>query len=180
MKKYVPLAVASIFYIAIIIFYSYHLGWISEDPSRWGEFGDFIGGVINPTIGLITIWLLVNTLKQEKTSHDEQVKLNEEKNDFETCMDLIRFYEEKKLQVSYSIAKEEERYLKITEFNRSAITNQQDLLSSNQVLFNNLLAHRKNSNIEMEALQDRIRVLSKILEKRFNYLIDEYGDKIQA
>lgn len=32
--------------------------------SEWGAFGDYFGGVLNPIIGLLTIWFLGKTLRQ--------------------------------------------------------------------------------------------------------------------
>lgn len=40
---------------------------IREDGAAWGQFGDYVGGVINPVVGLITIWLLTASLKQSQT-----------------------------------------------------------------------------------------------------------------
>lgn len=34
----------------------------SGDPAHWGQFGDFVGGIANPTVGIMTIILLVATL----------------------------------------------------------------------------------------------------------------------
>ena len=41
------------------------LGWGSS--GEWGQFGDYIGGVINPIVGLITVVLVVRTLKVTRT-----------------------------------------------------------------------------------------------------------------
>jgi hypothetical protein len=35
-------------------------------PAAWGEFGDFVGGVLNPIFGLVTIVLLVESLVVER------------------------------------------------------------------------------------------------------------------
>jgi len=37
--------------------------WLSNATGAWGEFGDFIGGTINPFIGLLTVILLVQSIK---------------------------------------------------------------------------------------------------------------------
>jgi hypothetical protein len=58
--------------------------WIFEslpDAARWGQLGDFMGGLLNPVIGLLTIYLLLanarmqkreleNSLNEMKTSND--------------------------------------------------------------------------------------------------------------
>jgi hypothetical protein len=41
-------------------------GPLSPQQSTWGEFGDFMGGVVNPIIGLCTVWLLTVSLKQNQ------------------------------------------------------------------------------------------------------------------
>ncbi|MDO3387194.1 hypothetical protein QWI17_15230 [Gilvimarinus sp. SDUM040013] len=56
-------------YLAIIVIYAgYFWGWerygVSDDPNVWGTFGDFVGGVVNPVLGLITILLLTTTIRQ--------------------------------------------------------------------------------------------------------------------
>lgn len=47
---------------------------LSSKQAVWGEFGDFIGGSLNPVIGLITISLLVLTLRSQQTELSEQRK----------------------------------------------------------------------------------------------------------
>lgn len=37
--------------------------WFSDATGTWGEFGDFIGGTINPFIGLLTVILLVRSIR---------------------------------------------------------------------------------------------------------------------
>ena len=38
---------------------------LSSKTGTWAEFGDFIGGFVNPLLGLLTIYLLVNTIAQQ-------------------------------------------------------------------------------------------------------------------
>jgi len=45
---------------------------LSADQGVWGAFGDFIGGSLNPVIGLITISLLVLTLRSQQAEMREQ------------------------------------------------------------------------------------------------------------
>lgn len=39
---------------------------ISKDTEHWGQLGDYLGGLINPIVGLITIWLLSSSLRQNQ------------------------------------------------------------------------------------------------------------------
>ncbi len=45
---------------------------LSADPAEWGQFGDFIGGIVNPSVGLVTIILLVLTLLSQQKELREQ------------------------------------------------------------------------------------------------------------
>jgi hypothetical protein len=39
---------------------------LSEDPEQWGQFGDFLGGVINPVVGLITVFLVILSISIQR------------------------------------------------------------------------------------------------------------------
>lgn len=45
---------------AVFLFYMLHFGkdTVPKELARWGEFGDFMGGTLNPLIGVATIFLL--------------------------------------------------------------------------------------------------------------------------
>lgn len=64
-----PLKTAIFLYAFVLVVYAVFFNGqdIVADSSRWGEFGDFLGGFINPLIGLITIWLLTVSLKQNES-----------------------------------------------------------------------------------------------------------------
>lgn len=38
----------------------------SDSTETWGQLGDYLGGVINPIVGLITIWLITTSLRQNQ------------------------------------------------------------------------------------------------------------------
>lgn len=40
-------------------------GVISSSTEVWGQFGDYVGGVVNPILSLITILLLINSLSEQ-------------------------------------------------------------------------------------------------------------------
>ncbi|OAE52867.1 hypothetical protein A7J71_18025 [Achromobacter insolitus] len=77
-KRTIKLVAATItlpFLAAVAAFsvYRYHFdGPFSTATSTWGEFGDFIGGVVNPVAGLVTIILLVLTLRSQQDELEEQ------------------------------------------------------------------------------------------------------------
>ncbi|WP_462154850.1 hypothetical protein [Pseudoalteromonas piscicida] len=53
---------------------------ISDNVEVWGQFGDFIGGVLNPTLGFVSILLLLKSLDYQKVANDN----------LKTEIDLIR------------------------------------------------------------------------------------------
>lgn len=71
------IALTSLFPIATacIAFWYYRgtfKGKFSTDQADWGAFGDFIGGIVNPVAGLVTIVLLVLTLRSQQDELEEQ------------------------------------------------------------------------------------------------------------
>lgn len=81
---------------------------LSLDPGVWGQFGDFVGGILNPAIGLVTIYLvLVNvrlqrrelkaTVREMRASNaalENQSKLQERQNIEQTFFTWISTYRE--------------------------------------------------------------------------------------
>lgn len=69
----------SLFLLALVwtgYFLNFH-GDVSDSPGDWGTFGDFTGGVLNPLLNFITIYLLIT---QYKTARDDlEVQRSEEK-----------------------------------------------------------------------------------------------------
>lgn len=64
---YRPLLVGAVlFFVTAGLYVSNFQGPLSADNGTWGQFGDYMGGVVNPLLGLITIWLLVGTLAQQQ------------------------------------------------------------------------------------------------------------------
>lgn len=44
---------------------------MENSRAAWGQFGDYLGGVFNPVVGLFTIFLLVSTIKQQSRALDQ-------------------------------------------------------------------------------------------------------------
>ena len=53
---------------AVCIYSGYFDGAITKSNEKWGQFGDFLGGVVNPVVGFLTIWLLSVSLRQNQIS----------------------------------------------------------------------------------------------------------------
>ncbi|RZA01643.1 MAG: hypothetical protein EOO68_10230 [Moraxellaceae bacterium] len=85
--------IAGLIYVALLIVYWLDLGWPADSSSQWGEFGDFIGGVLNPTFGLLTIWLLAETLRHSEDSHTVEMVSSRAEKDLVTALNLCSVYE---------------------------------------------------------------------------------------
>lgn len=73
-KRYLEVAVA---FAAIAVggvlyayFSKFHGGW-SPDQDTWGQFGDFVGGTLNPLLGFISVVVLVSTLNLQRVELKE-------------------------------------------------------------------------------------------------------------
>ncbi len=36
---------------------------ISSDPANWGQFGDYVGGLMNPLLSVVVLWTVIKTLR---------------------------------------------------------------------------------------------------------------------
>lgn len=56
-------AFGAVVFFALFVagFYVWKFGGLSlsSEPERWGQFGDYLGGVVNPAVGLVTVFLVV-------------------------------------------------------------------------------------------------------------------------
>jgi len=65
-------AVAIVVLVAVSVIVTYVIAaiaydWsISESPSSWGPFGDYFGGIINPSIALAALYVLVKATRYQK------------------------------------------------------------------------------------------------------------------
>ena len=65
-QKWAIRLAAAVLVTALCVYSQFFSGGISYDHERWGTFGDFLGGVVNPVVGFLTIWLLSISLKQNQ------------------------------------------------------------------------------------------------------------------
>ena len=54
-----------------IVYFLWFKAWLnfhlSKNPEVWGQFGDFVGGVLNPILSFITVVILIiTTIYQQK------------------------------------------------------------------------------------------------------------------
>jgi low affinity Fe/Cu permease len=79
---------ATLVYVAVIGAYvlRFRSTPISDDPERWGQFGDYVGGVINPAIAVLTfLTILVTVLQNAKLARfaEQQTKAARDAQEFE-------------------------------------------------------------------------------------------------
>lgn len=47
---------------------------IAKNPERWGQLGDYLGGLLNPALSFITLCLLIETIKVQNSANKEITK----------------------------------------------------------------------------------------------------------
>lgn len=71
--NYKPLALSIAFLIGVWAVYFWHFNnGFSDSQGDWGTFGDFTGGVVNPLLNFITIYILISQFKSVKGDLDRQ------------------------------------------------------------------------------------------------------------
>lgn len=54
-------------FLASLLFYRLNFsGGLSDSRAVWGQFGDFLGGTLNPIMGFVTVVILISTLKLQR------------------------------------------------------------------------------------------------------------------
>lgn len=66
-RGYIAFGVALTLAIIVISTYFINFSGKSGTNSDWGTFGDFVGGILNPLIGLATIYLVLINVKLQRT-----------------------------------------------------------------------------------------------------------------
>ena len=155
-----------------VIFYIYKFGslHLSNSKEQWAQFGDFLGGTINPVLTFLTVVLLLRTIKIQseelkatreelKKTSEAQAKSSEaltKQNDFTETQLKSLITNEKKNDINQLIAiidKNVEDLLqkKITgplAETKASATNVIDIfnnrVSETEALFNNLKSHHKS------------------------------------
>lgn len=71
--KYLSLFLAVLAFIGVYGIYFYILGYPESKTDVWGQFGDFVGGILNPILSFTSIYLLIKTLSlQDKATQISQ------------------------------------------------------------------------------------------------------------
>ncbi len=133
--------------VLIAGYLGYFFGYLkyvpSNDPGDWGTFGDFVGGLINPLIGLAGLYMLVITLRQNHTviqNSEKELKLTREE-----------LTESRKAQ--QSIAETEGRNLDLSRY--TAVLNVfQSVEQSTEQLINELLGEELDGTVIIQSLHE--------------------------
>lgn len=120
MKKFSPVILAAAF-LALVwaVYYNHFGGPLSKDPGNWGVFGDFTGGVLNPLLNFITIYLLIKSLNfQERQIEIAKSEADEARRDLEDAKknEALRSYESSLLTFA-QVAIDEYKAFNITHSN---------------------------------------------------------------
>jgi hypothetical protein len=86
-SAFISIIILAVFTLGVYLWKFANLG-VSPLQETWGQFGDFIGGVLNPAIGLVTVYLVLvnvrlqrkelrNSLKELKNSNAALARQNE-------------------------------------------------------------------------------------------------------
>ncbi|WP_176947603.1 MULTISPECIES: putative phage abortive infection protein [unclassified Variovorax] len=62
----VAFVVLAALFVLLLYFNVFHRYKLSVDPGDWGAFGDYVGGIINPIVGIATVTLIFLTLILQK------------------------------------------------------------------------------------------------------------------
>jgi uncharacterized membrane protein len=57
-----------------LYFYYFHGYPVSDNPSDWGVFGDYIGGLLNPTVALLALLALLRSMWQQHRQVEKTIK----------------------------------------------------------------------------------------------------------
>lgn len=105
MKKrgfFIGIIIAIVLIIIPLIFYvlNFHDQYFSSESSDWGTFGDYVGGVVNPVIGLLNVIVLIY-LTLKIADIDDKNRIDEKKNRVNENLDNLRLTGFKELNAFY-------------------------------------------------------------------------------
>lgn len=77
--------------VAFLMYFAQFDGGISDTQSVWGEFGDFVGGTLNPIFALLTLIAILLTLAIQ--SSELRVSTQQQKRSADAAQKQIDFYQ---------------------------------------------------------------------------------------
>ncbi|HOY24708.1 MAG TPA: hypothetical protein PK002_16240 [Cellvibrio sp.] len=144
---------------------------VRADAAAWGQFGDYVGGVINPVVGLITIWLLTASLKQ---SQKEMALTRKALQDAEASQKATEAALRDQIKVSEQARDMNNAIAMLQHLN----IKDSDLLEAIQ----RSVSKQAKANLQksLEDCRGRIGVLTEILDAEAERIIGIHGKHIQA
>lgn len=95
MSKYIVGAILAIAIVFVSFFFNFYveLGYgVSNNSEKWGQFGDYIGGVLNPILSFISIVLLIESVSIQLEANKrltEELKIGEKSEKLKTFETLF-------------------------------------------------------------------------------------------
>lgn len=85
-------AVFSVLTILLLYLFNFHSTTnISKDPAAWGQFGDYVGGILNPVLAFITlIGLFFTIILQGKQLENSRIELDQAQAELELTRKELR------------------------------------------------------------------------------------------
>lgn len=172
---YKPLWFGAVFFISGLTFYMVNFGawpwWdnISDDRAVWGQFGDFMGGLVNPLLALLTVWLFTKSLHQNGDmlkAAREELQLSRE----EIARGVIA-------QQSVEVALNAQITLASAEKDFNAAISMMDVLRGRKTKLDEKLdtklglVNSAEMEIERNVLLKQIEALETVIENGFDNLI---------
>jgi hypothetical protein len=74
-------------------FFSSLLKYLSSDPAHWGQFGDYLGGLLNPVIGGCTLIVAILVWRSQEQELQKTKKLLKEQISKQVFFDLLNIYQ---------------------------------------------------------------------------------------
>ncbi len=84
-KAFMAVALFALVVVAVYILRFAGSG-LSNDPGQWGQFGDYLGGVINPAVGVVTVFLIVASVTIQRRELRASLKEMQHANESATKM----------------------------------------------------------------------------------------------
>ncbi len=102
-------AVGMVAYVVLVIaVYAWHLDSLpieKGDPAPWGQFGDYLGGLLNPVIGLLNVMAIAYIgITVQKLNELEKKKEQESEEAIRTAIELHREWNSESLYRSRTLA----------------------------------------------------------------------------
>lgn len=101
LKKLIPFVVVIAGLLIVVYILAFHKLPMLENPSAWGGFGDYIGGILNPIISFCTLLVAYSVWKLQKKEMadtkkalEDQAKTSERQRREQRFFDLLGLYNE--------------------------------------------------------------------------------------